>query len=1079
VNIHEILTPDNVVLDFGAPAGQGLAPLIELARRRAGVEAGAEEFRQEELHLIHGLREDGIGLYHNLSERVEKPLLLLAVSRPGVSLAEGEEPVHVLALLLSPLKESGTHLQLLSKLISLLHSRPLLQDVMARESPEEVVRAVRREEEAGPENYWVLSSGEVYEELHTSAQGLSSEEAAHRLEETGPNVIQRARREPLVKRFLANFVNLFALLLWAATILAWLAGIRELAAAIPVVIIINAVFSFLQEYRAERAIEALEKLLPAKARVMRDGAVQEVEATGLVPGDVVVLEGGDQISADARLIEAREFRVDNSILTGESRPAYKFDEPVEDGTRFLWVEMPNLVFAGTAALSGTARAVVIATGMNTQLGRIATLTQAVREEPSPLQVEMQGVARVVGVAAVTIGAIFFVIGFATGSLTLAASSIFAIGLITAFVPEGLLPTLSLSLAIGVQRMAAKRALVKKLSSVETLGAATVICTDKTGTLTTNEMMVQRMWLGGGEISVSGAGYVPEGQLTRGGGPLPARELSSPLIERLCLCAALCSTTTLVPPDGPRGSWRVQGDPTEAALLTLVAKVGGDVERIRAEHPQRLTFPFESVRKRMTTVNEAPGGALECWVKGAPESVIARCTQVMVMDGTARPLTDQDVAALTGAYNDFATHGLRILALAWKSAETTAETAAETAQLGQEKAESGLTLIGVTGMMDPPRPEVPDAINQCHRAGIRVIMITGDYGPTARAVASQIGLRLDRRFRLITAPYMETMSDLRLAALLRHGEAVFARSSPEDKLRIVSLLREMGEVVAVTGDGVNDAPALKRAHIGVAMGLRGTEVSREAAAMVLADDNFASIVSAVEQGRSVYDNIKKFIAYIFASNLAEAVPFILFVFWGIPLPLLVMQLLAVDLGADLLPALALGAEPPEPGTMTRPPRRVGAHLVDWALGKRALFAGLLIAAASMAAYFFAYWSGGWRPGEPLPATGPLYARATTMCWAGIIAAQAGNVLAMRTDRESVFSVGLFTNKLVWPGIASMAAVVLLVAFVPAMQRVFGTAALTPADIGFLAFVPFYMLGAEELRKYWVRRRRPRARRARRP
>lgn len=1069
MKVHEALQPDNVTPDFSAPPGKALEGLIELARRHLGEGAAPEGFREGELNLVHGLKEDGVGLFHNLSERVEEPLLVLAVSKEGVSLAEGERPLHVMALLLSPIRESGTHLQLMSRLIALLHSPHLQADLLAARSPEEMVRAVRRQEEAGPENYWVLSREEVLAELGTTEAGLSREEAARRLAETGPNTIERRKRVSLPRRFAANLVNLFALLLWAATALAWVARLPELALAIPLVIIINAVFSFLQEYKAERAVEALESLLPPRAKVMRGGGLQEIEATGLVPGDIVVLEAGDHISADCRLIEARDFRVDNSVLTGESRPAYKFDEPVEDGTRFLWTEMPNLIFAGTSALSGAARAVVIATGMNTQLGHIAALTQAVPEEPSPLQRQVMSMTRFVAAAAFSIGALFFFIGVATGKLTAAASLIFAIGLLVAFVPEGLLPTLSLSLAIGVQRMAAKNALVKRLSSVETLGAATIICTDKTGTLTTNEVMVQRLWIEGGELTVTGAGYQPEGELLRGGNPVGEKERASPLMELISRCGALCSTTLLLPPEEGR-PWRVQGDPTEAALLTLSAKLGRDYKIIRAAHPQRKLFPFESVRKRMATVNAAPDGKLYCWVKGAPETVLARCTHLACRDGTRRPLSERERAVIATAYNDFASHGLRVLALAGKEVET--------ADIGQERAESGLTLLAVTGMIDPPRPEVPEAIARCHRAGIRVIMITGDYGPTARAIAAQIGLRLDRRFRVVTSGVLATLSDIRLKALLKHGEAVFARSSPEDKLRIVRVLREMGEVVAVTGDGVNDAPALKQADIGVAMGQRGTEVSREAAAMVLADDNFASIVAAVEEGRSVYANIKKFITYIFASNIPEAVPFILFVLLGIPLPLQVMQILAIDLGTDLLPALALGAEPPEPGTMSRPPRSPQARLIDLHLLWRSTYTGIMLTVAAMAAYYFAYLSAGWRPGLPMAAEGPVYAHATTMCWAGIVAAQAGNALARRTERESILAVGLFTNRLIWVGLASMVVVVFLLSYVPFLQRLFGTAPLSATDLAFLLIFPPLMLAAEELLKLWLRRRPPR-RRARRP
>jgi magnesium-transporting ATPase (P-type) len=415
-------------------------------------------------------------------------------------------------------------------------------------------------------------------------------------------------------------------------------------------------------------------------------------------------------------------------------------------------------------------------------------------------------------------------------------------------------------------------------------------------------------------------------------------------------------------------------------------------------------------------------------------------------------------------NDLAQRGLRLLALAFKEVSTGA-------QLTQTQAESELSFLGITGMIDPPRPEVPAAIDKCRRAGIRIVMVTGDFGGTARAVAQEIGMRLDQRVPLLSGEQVSRLSDIQLRQILkRKGDVIFARTSPEEKLRIVAALRHLGEIVAVTGDGVNDGPALKAADIGVAMGKRGTEVSKEAASMVLADDNFASIVAAIEEGRAVYANIKKFIVYIFNSNIPEAVPFVLFVLFGIPLPLTIMQILAVDLGTDLLPGLALGAEPPEPGIMDRPPRSRKARLIDWSVARRFVFLGVLNAGASMAAYFFVYFSAGWRPGLEMAASGPLYARATTMCLGGIVAAQIGNGLAIRTERESVFRVGLFSNRLLLAGIASEIMIFLALSYVPFLQRTFGTAPLEGRDLLFLLIFPPILLGADELRKAWGRRRR---------
>ncbi|MDD5642064.1 MAG: HAD-IC family P-type ATPase [Syntrophales bacterium] len=1055
MKVHELLAAGHIAPGFAPPAGKVLATLLDEGRTRAPLTGDPESFLQEEAHLFHGYQEEGLAVLHGLTDAVSREFLTLALAPQGLDL-DGRR-AQVLAILLSPLKESGRHFQILSRLISLLRNPHFREELLAKDKAPEILRAVKLQEEAGRENYWVLSRQEVLEALETNEEGLSRKEAARRLAETGLNRIEKVRPTPLIFRFGTNLVNLFALLLWAASVLAYLAGLPELAAAIPLVILINAVFSFWQEYRAEKAIEALARLIPLQSRVLRDGQVSLVNAWEIVPGDMVLLEAGDRIPVDARLIDARDFRVDNSPLTGESRPAYKFAEPVEDGQEFLWIEMPNLVFAGTAAVAGSATGVVMATGMDTQLGNIASLTQRVEEKPSPLQREMQVVVKVQAAVAVSIGLLFFLVGILTGKLSLFTSLIFAVGMIVAFVPEGLLPTLTLSLAMGVQRMARKNALVKKLSAVETLGAATVICTDKTGTLTTNEIMVERLFLGGELLEVSGTGFNPEGLLALQGKSLSPEQRDSPLLHWAISCAVLCNNAAL-----KESGSGVVGDPSEAALLVLAAKAGQDPEALRAASPRLKVFPFESVRKRMSTINVSPEGRLYCWVKGAPENLLPLCNNITDWQGRRRGLTFQERARLIQVLNDLAQRGLRLLGLAYKEVDGP--------DLGQAQAESNLNFLGITGMIDPPRPEVPAAIESCHGAGVRIVMITGDFGGTARAVAREIGMKVDRHFPLLTGDEVSRLPEVQLRRILKRREdLVFARTSPEEKLRLVTTLHNLGEVVAVTGDGVNDGPALKAADIGVAMGLRGTEVSKEAASMVLADDNFASIVAAIEEGRAVYANIKKFITYIFNSNIPEAVPFVLFVLLGIPLPLNIMQILAVDLGTDLLPGLALGAEPPEPGIMNRPPRSRRAHLIDWPLAARFTFLGVLNAGAAMASYFFVYFMAGWRPGLEMAASGPLYARATTMCLAGIAAAQIGNALAIRTERESIFTVGLFTNRLLLWGIIFEIAILLALSYIPFLQRIFQTAPLHLSDFLFLLIFPPLMLLADEARKAWVRRR----------
>jgi Ca2+-transporting ATPase len=803
--------------------------------------------------------------------------------------------------------------------------------------------------------------------------------------------------------------------------------------AIVVVILVNAVFSFAQEHRAERAVAALRRVLPQRARVRRDGCPQEIEAEELVAGDVMLLAAGDRVSADARLVSEIELRVDMSTLTGESRPAHRHVART-DATGGL--DAPDRVFAGTHVFSGTAEAVVTATGMATELGRIARLTQSAQRRPSPLELEMGRMTRVVAALSVLVGATFFVVAGVLG-MPLTDRFLFAIAVIVANVPEGLLPTVTLSLALATQRMARRDAIVRRLSSVETLGCTTVICTDKTGTLTANEMTVRRIWTPTGAVDVAGTGYAPADHIHAPGAA----------VVELARAGALCNDATLEHADG---TWHVIGDPTEGALLTLAHKVGLDPVRESDRFPRRGEIPFDSRRKRMTTVHDTPEG-LTAYVKGAPSMVLPRTA--LDADGRSRALAAAD---------GFAREGLRVLAVARRSVP--ADGAAS------EALETDLELLGLVGMHDPPRPEVADAIRRCRGAGIRVLMVTGDNGITAEAIARRIGL-IETRARIVDADAIERLTDDALVAVLAEPSALVARVTPEQKLRIASALHAAGEIVAMTGDGVNDAPALRAADIGVAMGRSGTDVAREAADIVLTDDNFASIAAAVEEGRAVYDNIRRFAQYHFSSNVAELLAFLC---WGltggaIPLPLVVMQVLAIDLGTDLLPAIALGTERPEPGVMERPPRPRAERLLNRrTLGRVYGFVGLIVGVAGMATFIAGYLLAGWRPGEPLADAGPVYVQATAMTYAGIVAGQVGAGFAFRTARESLFRVGPFSNRLLLIGIAFE--VGLLVAFVNVgfLQSAFHTAALDPLAWPLLAIWPLLVIAAEEARKAAFRR-----------
>ncbi|MBE0476467.1 MAG: cation-transporting P-type ATPase [Coriobacteriia bacterium] len=885
--------------------------------------------------------------------------------------------------------------------------------------------------------------------LVTSRTGLSSDEAAARLQRYGPNEIAAVKGTPLALRFLANFYHLFAILLWVGAALAVIGGLPELAYAIAAVIVVNAVFSFWQEYRAERATEALKELIPARAGVLRDGARVELLAREVVPGDVLLLEEGDNVPADARLIEEYDLRVNQATLNGESAPARRVATPVP-AEPSAPTEVASLVFAGTSVVYGRGRAVVFATGMDTEFGRIARLTRSVEEELSPLQKQMERITRLVALLAVSLGVVFFVLGYFVAGLTLIEGFLFAVGIIVANVPEGLLPTVTLSLAMGVQRMAGRNALVKQLAAVETLGSTTVICTDKTGTLTANEMTVRQVWTAEGRVEVHGVGYEPTG---------PVRP-SLPTLEPLARAASFCNDSRLVPPDDAHPAWRVVGDPTEGALLVMARKAGFDPDAALESAPRASELPFDAVRKRMSTVHAEDGRRI-AYVKGAPAEVLGLCSRVLT-DSGERPLDERARAEALAANDEMARGGLRVLAMARR--EVPDRRRYEAAEV-----ERDLTFLGLAGMMDPPRAEVAETVRRAHSAGIRIIMITGDYGLTAESIARRIGIVTSERLRIVIGSELASMPEEELVAALRAGEVLFARVAPEHKMRIAQALKKMGHVVAMTGDGVNDAPALKAADIGIAMGVAGTDVAREAAKMVLADDNFASIVYAVEEGRAVYDNIRRFVTYIFTSNVPEIVPFILFVLFRIPLPLTVLQILAIDLGTDIVPALALGVEAPEPGVMERPPRPARERLLDSRVLSRAyFFLGPLQTAATMVAYFYLYYSRGWRPGEALAASGVVYLSATTMTLAAVVSTQIGNAFAQRTTRRSIVEVGFFSNRLLLAGIATEVALILGIVYLPPLQAVFRTAPLRATDWLVPAALWPTLLLADELRKAVLRR-----------
>lgn len=914
--------------------------------------------------------------------------------------------------------------------------------------------------------YYNLSKEQLFKELKVSEKGLTDDEAKKRFEIYGPNKIIEKRKRPLIFRFLDNFIHLLALILWLAAALCFIPRVNmpQLGYAIILVIIINAIFSFLQEFRAEKALEALKKMLPSYSNVLRNGEIKKVLSEELVPGDILVLEEGDNISADARLIEAYDVRTNNSVLTGESDPQKKVTIPILN-ENIDPLRLQNVVYMGTNISYGTGKAIVFATGMNTQFGKIANLTLTVKETLSPLQKEINKVSQVLAYIAVGIGTLFFIMSLTVVKLGFLAAFIFAIGCIVAFVPEGLLPTVTLSLALGVQRMAKRNAIIKKLSSVETLGCTTVICTDKTGTLTQNEMTVKEVWADSKNYEVSGVGYEPSGDLLSNGKKLSSADYSK-TITTFAKAMSYCNNARLFLNDYSN-QWEIKGDPTEAALLVTAKKAKFDYEKNIQNEPRIFLLPFDSRRKRMSSINST-GNGLYAFVKGAPKEMLSICKNIEI-DGKVQELTPGLREKILEQNDDYAKRALRVLAMAYKDLNKFK------GEYNIENIENELTFLGLAAMMDPPRPEVEAAIAQCYRSGIKIIMITGDYGLTAEAIARKIGIvRDDARIYLGTE--IEEMGDDKLCKILKQENIIFARVSPEHKMRIAEALKKNGHIVAMTGDGVNDAPALKTADIGIAMGISGTDVAKEAADMILTDDNFASIVNAIEEGRAVYDNIRRFITYILASNIPEAVPFITMVLFKIPLPLTVMQILAIDLGTDMLPALALGTEPPEPGTMNRPPRPRNERLLSAKiLAKAYLFLGPIEGAAGLVGYFFMYFTNGFNlAGLQNIGTNPsiyvndvLYRQATTMSLASIVMTQIGNGFTCRTNVESVFKIGFFKNKMLLWGILTELTIITALIYVPVLANVFG---LHPIEVKYwlllVSFIPSVFI-ADEIRKLIIR------------
>ena len=911
---------------------------------------------------------------------------------------------------------------------------------------------------------WQRDAEEVVAALGSDlTSGLSSAEAAARLRQDGPNELDPGAQVPAWRKLLSQFADPLIYLLLAAVAVSLGAWVLEGAEAIPfeaiviaVIVVANGVLGYVQQARAEQAVAALQRMAAPTAAVLRDGREQEVPASEVVRGDILLLAEGDAVSADARLVEAASLTVAEASLTGESEPVLKdvatLDGPAALGDRF------NMVFSGTAVTRGRGRAVVTATGMATEMGNVARLLGRTEEEPTPLQREIARVGKALGIAVVVIAVVVVSAILLTTSLSEASDVVdvllVGVSLAVAAVPEGLPAVLSVVLALGVQRMARRNAIVKKLSSVETLGSASVVCSDKTGTLTQNEMTIQEIVTPSGHVSVTGSGYRPEGELLVEGRPLEDPALLDE-VRFVIGGGSLANDAVLREEDG---EWTIQGDPTEAAFLVAEAKIGlTDVLRTRFRRVGEV--PFTSERKLMTTLQAdvERDGRIDVVTKGAPDVLLARCTAERIA-GEVRPLTPERRAELLATVDRLADKALRTLAVAYRPLPDAEPPPAP------EALERELVYVGMVGIIDPPRPEARTAIAEAKQAGIRVVMITGDHPRTARRIASELGI-IDGDGEVVTGTDLEELDDDALRDTARRA-GVYARVAPEHKLRIVDALQADDHIVAMTGDGVNDAPALKSADIGVAMGIAGTDVTKEAADMILADDNFATIIAAVREGRGIFSNIRRFLRFLLSSNLAEVFTMFLGVVGAgllglhatgeeLAVPLLATQILWINLLTDTAPALALGVDPPPDDVMRRPPRRLTDRVIDGQMWFGILYVGLVMAFVTLLALELRL------PGGLLSGDGDIV-EARTMAFTTLVFAQLFNCFNARSDSASAFH-RLFTNPLLWGAVALSAVLQVVVVQVPLFNSAFGTAPLVPLDWLLCIALASAVLWADEAKK----------------
>jgi Ca2+-transporting ATPase len=866
-----------------------------------------------------------------------------------------------------------------------------------------------------------LSVSEVIESLNSGIQGLTREEAERRLAQFGPNELAEKKKISPFMLWLGQFKDFLIIILLVAVVLSAVLGEVTDAIVIFVIVLFATTLGFIQEYRAERAMEALKRMAAPTSSVVRDGQEIEVAAREIVPGDIVALRTGDRVPADCRLIEAVNLKTEEAPLTGESVPVEKMFAPIPGEVSIG--DRKNMAFMGTTVVWGRGKAIVTGTGMQTEFGKIATLIQEVEEGPTPLQVNLRKMGKFIAYAALAMCFVLAAIGVLRGHEIL-EMLIWGVSLAIAAVPEALPAVVTIGLAIGVRRMAKRHALIRRLHAAETLGCTTVICSDKTGTLTQDEMTVRRIYVDGKTIDVTGVGYEPKGEFHLNG---RAIDVSKDItLQTLFQIGALCNDTSLA---STNGVWSIRGDPTEGALVVISAKAGLSAQELNARFPRTDEIPFSSERKRMTTIHSSPEGNVS-YSKGAPEIILDSSSHVL-KNGKESPLTEKDKAEVLGTATQMAGDALRVLGLAYKRLTGLPSP--------KEDAEAGMVFVGLAGMIDPPREEVKGAVKLCDQAGIKSVMITGDHKLTAVAIAKELGI-LKEEGTALTGAEVDKLGDEEFEALVAKID-VYARVSPAHKMRIIEALQKNGNVVAMTGDGINDAPALKRSDIGVAMGITGTDVTKETADMVLTDDNFASIVAAVEEGRHIFGNVKKYLVYLLSCNLGEILLMAVAILFGTAfglargvIPLIAIQILYVNLATDGLPAIALSVDPPDPDIMRQKPRPRNQTIFTKEVVRYLLLTGIWTCVATFGVFVWAVKAG--KPPE----------EAQTLCFVSLIIIEFFNAFNCRSFNYSLFKIGPASNKWLLAAITWEICLLCLIVYLPVLQDPFRTYPLSVRDWG---------------------------------